>query len=219
MCFCRLKAVGVLYTYTKYLVHSNRHFRFIQGPKCMLTLLWVLHLFSYRFQLLFRFFLFLALDVWDFETKSLFYCRVLKWLWERVLAHTPLTNAWPFFLWTSTFFFSVNATRVPFWQPLGYSLFIDTCSSFVSPWIQMSSSCKIMFFWWCEKQTNHARTSPPLFYIFHFFSCGVDLLVTVSLVLSLSLSFFFAFLLYKKLCSLCPLNRLCFAWNCAWLTF
>ena len=24
---------------------------------------------------------------------------------ERVLAHTPLTNAWPFFLWTSTFFF------------------------------------------------------------------------------------------------------------------
>ena len=43
----------------------------------------------------------------------------------------------------------------------------------------------------CEKQTNHARTSPPLFYIFHFFSCGVDLLVTVSLALSLSLSLSF----------------------------
>ena len=43
------------------------------------------------------------------QKVSLFYCRVLKWLFfflrERVLAHTPLTNAWSVFLWTSTFFF------------------------------------------------------------------------------------------------------------------
>ena len=61
MFFYQLKAIGVLYI--KSLVHSNPYFRFFQGPKCMLALRWVLHLFSFRLLLLFRFFLFLALDV------------------------------------------------------------------------------------------------------------------------------------------------------------
>ena len=47
-----------------------------------------------------------------------------------------------------------------------------------------------MFFWWCKKQTNHAGMSPPLLYIFHFFFCGVDLHVSVSLAF-----FFFSFCL------------------------
>ena len=80
MFFYQLKAIGVLYI--KSLVHSNPYFRFFQGPKCMLTLWWVLHLFSFRFLLLFCFFLFLALDVWDFKTKSLFYFCVLNYLFS-----------------------------------------------------------------------------------------------------------------------------------------
>ena len=139
-----------------------------------------------------------CLRFWDKKFILLPSVKVAVFVREKVLAHTPLANAWSVFLWTSTLFFYVNATGAPFRQPLGYFLFIDTCNSFASPWIQMSSSCKIMFFWWCEKQTNHARTSPPLFYIFHFFSCGVDLLVTVSLVLSLSLFFFLPFFCIKN---------------------
>ena len=189
MFFCRLKAVGVVHI--KSLLHSNRHFRFTQGPKCMLALLWVLHVFSYWFQLLFRFFLFVALDVWDFEIKSLFYCRVLKWLFfskrKGARSYSPSKRMISFPVNEHPFFY-VNATGAPFRQPLGYFLFIDTCNSFASPWIQMSSSCKIMFFWCVKNKQIMLGCHRPSFTSSTFFPVA---LIYSLLCLSLSLSLFF----------------------------
>ena len=102
MFFCQLKEVGVLHI--KSVVHSNPYFRFFQGSKCMLALLWVLHLFSFWFHLLFP--LLSLSGSWCLRCRHkksvlLLSVKVAVLVREKVLAHTRLTNAWPVFLWTS----------------------------------------------------------------------------------------------------------------------
>lgn len=152
-----------------------------------------------------------CLRFWDKKFILLLRVKLPVLVREKVFAHTPVTNAWSVFLWTSTIFLGkCNRSSVPSDNHL--VIFYVSIHAVVSFLLEYKvkwviNSCKIMFFWWCEKQTNHAGMSPPLPYIFHFSFCFVDLHVTVSL------AFFFFLLPFFFIWTSCPLYRLSFSWK------